>query len=192
MLALYCPFGVQGSSSSQLDKYRHWHDHQCSLVTRRSCRQLDHVIESKNTSFTVTHLLWNKRSAQQDWKGEKNDWTFTMSKFIPTHQRDKVRQRPSLVCSSLQVFSRCSSVFPGVILALLLASFFQVRPLTQHPLVGSTPASEGTGRVQSVKIDRTASLLKLRSTFDQPLLNDLLAVSLVTGKKKMWRKLSVR
>ena len=122
MLALYCPFGVQGSSSSQLDKYRHWHDHQCSLVTPKL--QTNHVIESKNTSFTVTHLVWNKRSAQQDRKMGKNDSTFTMSTVIPTHQREKVRQRPSLVCSSFRVFSRCSSIFPGVILALLLASFF--------------------------------------------------------------------
>ena len=47
-----------------------------------------------------------------------------MSTFIPTHQRAKVRQRPSLVCSSLQVFSRCNSIFPGVILALLLHGLF--------------------------------------------------------------------
>ena len=56
--------------------------------------------------------------------GEKNDWTFTMSMFIPTHQRAKVRQRPSLVCSRPQVFSRCNSIFPGVILALLLHGLF--------------------------------------------------------------------
>ena len=54
----------------------------------------------------------------------KNDWTFTMSTFIPTHQRAKVRQRSSLVCSSLQVFSRCNSIFLGVILALLLHGLF--------------------------------------------------------------------
>ena len=47
-----------------------------------------------------------------------------MSTFIPTHQRAKVRQRSSLVCSSLQVFSRCNSIFPGVILALLLHGLF--------------------------------------------------------------------
>ena len=49
--------------------------------------------------------------------------------------------------------------------------FFQLRPLqawlatgAHRKAVGSTSASEGTGRFQSVKIDRTASLLKLRST----------------------------
>ena len=56
--------------------------------------------------------------------GKENDWTFTMSTLIPTHQRAKVRQRSSLVCSSLQVFSRCNSIFPGVILALLLHGLF--------------------------------------------------------------------
>ena len=48
---------------------------------------------------------------------------------------------------------------------------FQLRPLQAwlvpgaHSMsVGSTSASEGTDRFQSMKIDRTASLLKLRST----------------------------
>ena len=122
MLALYCPFGVQGtSSSSQLDKYRHWHDNQCSLVTfadQPSNRKQKYLFHRDPPCFE------NKRSAQQDWKWEKNDWTFTMSTFIPTHQRAKVRQRSFLVCSSLQVFSRCNSIFPGVILALLLHGLF--------------------------------------------------------------------
>ena len=124
MLALYCPFGVQGtSSSSQLDKYRHWHDDHCSLVTFA-----DQVIESKNTSFTVTHLVLKiKEVPSKTENGGKNDWTFTMSTFIPTHQRAKVRQRSSLVCSSLQVFSRCNSIFPGVILALLLHGLFSFK-----------------------------------------------------------------
>ena len=86
---------------------------------------------------------------------------------------EPVRQRPPLVSLSLRVFftlqlnlswrhSRSSLAWP---------LFFQLRPLqawlasgAHSKAVGSTSASEGTGRFQSVKIDRTASLLKLRST----------------------------
>ena len=99
MLSLFCPFGVQGtSSSSQLDKYRHWHDDQCicSLVTfanQPRNRKQKYLFHRDSPCFE------NKRSAQQDWKWGKNDWTFTMSTFIPTHQGAKVRQRPSLVLS---------------------------------------------------------------------------------------------
>ena len=96
------------------------------MINAASSRlQTNHVIESKNTSFTVTHLVLKiKEVPSKTENGEKNDWTFTMSTFIPTHQRAKVRQRPSLVCWSLQVFSRCNSIFPGVILALLLHGLF--------------------------------------------------------------------
>ena len=87
--------------------------------------QTNQVIESKNTSFTVTHLVLKiKEVPSKTENGKKNDWTFMMSTFIPTHQRAKVRQRSSLVCSSLPVFSRCNSIFPGVILALLLHGLF--------------------------------------------------------------------
>ena len=77
-------------------------------------------------SFTVTHLVLKIKEVPSKTENGKNDWTFTMSTFIPTHQRAKVRQRSSLVCSSLQVFSRCNSIFPGVILelALLLHGLF--------------------------------------------------------------------
>ena len=144
------------------------------MINAASSRlQTNQVIESKNTSFTMTHLvLKKKRSAQQDWKWEKNDWTFTMSTFIPTHQRAKVRQRSSLVCSSLQVFSRCNSIFPGVILALLLHGLFSfnyVHCKLDLLLARTARQSDRHRRAraagfQSVKIDRTASLLKLRST----------------------------
>ena len=121
--------------------------------------QTNQVIESKNTSFTVTHLVLKiKEVPSKTENGGKNDWTFTMSTFIPTHQRAKVRQRSSLVCSSLQVLSRCNSIFPGVILALLLHGLFSFNnvqckldlllALTAKQLVGSTSASEGTGRFQ--------------------------------------------
>ena len=63
------PFGVQGtSSSSQLDKYRHWHDDQCSLVTfadQPSNRKQKYLFHRDAPCFE------NKRSAQQDWKWEK-------------------------------------------------------------------------------------------------------------------------
>ena len=96
------------------------------MINAASSRlQTNHVIESKNASFTVTHLVLKiKEVPSKTENGEKNDWTCTMSTFIPMHQRAKVRQRPSLVCSSLQVFSRCNSIFPGVILALLLHGLF--------------------------------------------------------------------
>ena len=92
------------------------------MINAASSRlQTNHVIERKNASFNVTHLvLKTKEVPSKTENGGKSDWTFTMSTFIPTHQRAKVSQRPSLVCSSLQVFSRCNSIFPGVILALLL------------------------------------------------------------------------
>ena len=48
---------------------------------------------------------------------------------------------------------------------------------------GDWPASVGEDRKNSVALET--------AEHHQPLLNDLLAVSLVTGKKKMWRKLSV-
>ena len=131
--------------------------------------------------------------------GKKMKWTFTMSTFIPTHQRAKVRQRSSLVCSSLQVFSRCNSIFPGVILALLLHGLFSfnyvhckldlllaptARQSDRHPGErGDWPVSVGEDRQNSVALET--------AEHHQPLLNDLLAVSLVTGKREMWRKLSV-
>ena len=92
------------------------------MINAASSRlQTNHVIERKNSSFNVTHpVLKIKEVPSKTENGGKNDWTFTMSTFIPTHQRAKARQRPSLVCSSLQVFSCCNSIFPGVILALLL------------------------------------------------------------------------
>ena len=146
------------------------------MINAASSRlQTNQVIESKNTSFTVTHLVLKiKEVPSKTENGKKNDWTFTMSTFIPTHLRAKVRRRFSLVCSSLQVFSRCNSIFPGAILALLLHGLFSFNyvhcklDLLLAPTARQSDrhrrSSEGTGRFQSVKIDRTASLLKLRST----------------------------
>ena len=122
-----------------------------------------------------------------------------MSTFIPTHQRAKVRQRPSLVCSSLQVISRCNSIFPGVILTLLLHGLFffsttSIASLTcfWRPQQGSRiDIGERGGWPVSVGEDRQNSVALETAEHHQPLLNDLLAVSLVTGKRKMWRKLSV-
>ena len=121
MLALYCPFGVQGTSSSSQTS-----TDTGMMINAASRLQTNQVIESKNTSFTVTHLVLKiKEVPSKTENGKKNDWTFTMSTFIPTHQRAKVRQRSSLACcSSLRVFSRCNSIFPGVILTLLLHGLF--------------------------------------------------------------------
>ena len=125
-----------------------------------------------------------------------------MSTFIPTHQRAKVRQRPSLVCSSLQVFSRCNSIFPGVILALLLHGlfFFSTTSIASLPCFwcqqqGSRIDIGKRGdwpRFHSVKIDRTASLLKLRSTIS--LCSTIywqFHLCSFTWKRKLRRKLSV-
>ena len=89
------------------------------MINAASSRlQTNQVIESKSTSFTVTHLVLKVKEVPSKTENGKK------STFIPTHQRAKVRQRPSLVCSSLQVFSRCNSIFPGVIVALLLHGLF--------------------------------------------------------------------
>ena len=115
-----------------------------------------------------------------------------MSTFLPMLQRAKVRQWTSLVCSSLRVFHVAVQSFLASFSLFSWPIFIQVRPLqaslappAHKKSVGSTSASDGTDRFQSVKIDITASLLK------QPLLNDLLAVLFATGKVKMLTKLSV-
>ena len=128
------------------------------------------------------------------------DTWFTMSTFIPTHQRARVRQRSSLVCSSLQVFSRCNSIFPGVILAVLLHGLFSFNyvhcklDLLLAPTARQSdrhrPGERGDWPV-SVGEDRQNSVALGTAEHHQLLLNDLLAVSLLTGKRKMWRKLSV-
>ena len=172
MLALYCPFGVQGTwSSSQLDtEYRHWHDDQCSLVTfadQPSNRKQKYLFHRDPPCFE------NKRSAQQDWKWEKK-WLDIYD--VDVHSNAPASQSKAAILFSLfkpsgffmlQLnlswrHSRSSFAWP---------LFFQLRPLqawlasgAHSKAVGSTSASEGTGRFQSVKIDRTASLLKLRST----------------------------
>ena len=71
MLALYCPFGVQGaSSSSQLDKYdTDMMIRQCSLVT---FADQPRIRKQKYLFHRDPPCFENKRSAQQDWKwGEK-------------------------------------------------------------------------------------------------------------------------
>ena len=171
MLALYCPFGVQGtSSSSQLDKYRHWHDDQCSLFTfadQPSNRRQKYLFHRDPPGFE------NKRSAQQDWKWEKK-WLDIYD--VDVHANAPASQSKAAILFSLfepsgfftlQLnlswrHSRSSFAWP---------LFFQLRLLqawlasgAHSKAVGSTSASEGTGRFQSVKIDRIASLLKLRST----------------------------
>ena len=182
MLTLYCPFGVQGtSSSSQLDKYRHWHDDQCSLVTfadQPSNQKQKYLFHRDPPCFE------SKRSAQQDWKWEKK------STFIPTHLRAKMRQRSSLVCSSLQVFSRCNSIFPGVILALPLHGLFSFNYVHCKLDLLLAPTARQSDRHRRARglagFSRWRSTEQRRSPetaeHHQPLLNDLLAVSLVTGK----------
>ena len=76
--------------------------------------------------------------------------------------------------------------------------FFQLRPLQAsltcfwRPQQGSRiDIGERGDWPVSVGEDRQNSVALETSEHHQPLLNDLLAVSLVTGKRKMWRKLSV-
>ena len=158
MLALYCPFGVQGtSSSSQLDKYRHWHDDQCSLVTfadQPSNWKQKYLFHRDPPCFE------NKRSAQQNWKWAKK-------KRLDIYDVDVHSKAPASQSKAATLFSlfqpsgfftlqlnlswrhSCSS--------LAWPLFFQLRPLkawlasgAHSKAVGSTSASEGTGRFQGV------------------------------------------
>ena len=78
MLALFYPFGVQGTS---------WHrqvsltstDTDMMINAASSRLQTNHVIESKNTSFTVTHLVLKiKEVPSKTENGGKNDWTLIL------------------------------------------------------------------------------------------------------------------
>ena len=103
-----------------------------------------------------------------------------------------------LVCSSLQVFSSCRSIFPGVILALLFASFLSTTSIASLTCSwraqqvsridigerGDWPVSVGEDRqnIVTVALETTEHL--------QPLLNRSTgSFTSVTGKMKMWRKL---
>ena len=139
------------------------------MIKASSRLQTNQVIESKNTSFTVTHLVLKiKEVPSKTENGKKKRLDIYDVDVHSNAPGSQIRQRSSLVCSSLQVFSRCNSIFPGVILLHGLFSFNNALQLdlllAPTEAVGSPSASEGTGRFQSVKIDRTASLLKLRST----------------------------
>ena len=122
-----------------------------------------------------------------------------MSTFIPIAPASQSKaQRPSLVCSSLQVFSRCTSIFPGVIRALLLHGLFSFNYV--HCKLDFFLAPTGRQSDRHRRARGLAGFSWWRSTAQrrswncehhQPLLNDLLAVSLVTGKRKKGRKLSV-
>ena len=136
--------------------------------------QTNQVIESKNTSFTVTHLVLKiKEVPSETENGKKNEVDIY---DVDVHSNAPASQSKAAILFSLfepsgfftlQLnlswhHSRSSLAWP---------LFFQLRPLqawlasgAHSKAVGSTSASEGTGRFQSVKIDRTASLLKLRST----------------------------
>ena len=194
MLALYCPFGVQGtSSSSQLDK------HTDMIINAASSRlQTNQVIESKNTSFTVTHLVFKIKEVPSKTENGKKKWLDIYD--VDVHSNAPASQSKAAILFSLfepsgfftlQLnlswrHSRSSLPWP---------LFFQLRPLqawlasgAHSKAVGSTSASEGP---VSVGEDRQNSVALETAEHHQPLLNDLLAVSLVTGKRKMWRKLSV-
>ena len=162
--------------------------------------QTNHVIESKNTSFTLTYLVLKfKKVPSKSENGKK--WLDICD--VDVHSNAPVSQskaqRPSLVCSSLQVFSRCNSFFPGVNLAFLLHGlffFFNYVHCKLHLLLAPTARQSdrhrrARGLAGSIGEDRQNSVALETAEHHQPLLNDLLAVSLVTGKRKMWRKLSV-
>ena len=141
----------------------------------------------------------NKRSAQQDWKWEKKWLDIYGRSFQRTSEPAKVRQRSSLVCSSLQVFSRCNSIFPGVILALLLHGLFSFNYVHCKLDLLLAPTARQSDRHRRAR--GLAGFSRwLRSTEQRRSWNcgapsasaqRVLAVSLVTGKRKMWRKLSV-
>ena len=118
-----------------------------------------------------------------------------MSTFIPTHQRAKVRQRSSLVCSNLRVFHVATRSFlASFSLFSCMASFLSTTSIASltcfwHPQQGSRIdiGERGDWRFQS-REDRQNSVALETAEHHQPLLNDLLAVSLVTGKRKMLKK----
>ena len=170
MLALYCPFGVQGtSSSSQLDKYRHWHDDQCSLVTfadQPSNRKQNYLFHRDPPCFE------NKKVPSKTENGKK--WLDIYD--VDVHFNAPASQSKAAILFSLFEPSgfftlQLNLSWRHFRSPLGLFSFNYVH-CKLHLLLAptarqsdpATSASEGTGRFQSVKIDRTASLLKLRST----------------------------
>ena len=188
VLPVWCAGHIIVKSVGQVPTLTWW-----SMQPRHVCRPTT-LSKAKILFHRDPSCFENKRSAQQDWKWGKK-WLDIFDVDVHSNApASQVRQRPSLVCSSLQVFLRCNSIFPGVILALLLHGLFSsIASLTcfWRPQQGSRidigergdwPVSVGEDRqTDSVALETAEHL--------QPLLNDLLAVSLVTGKRKMWRKL---
>ena len=86
-----------------------------------------------------------------------------MSTFIPTHQRARVRQRPSLVCSNLQVFHVADQSFLASSRSSLGLFSFNLVVHCKLDLLLAPTASQ-SDRQNSVALETAEHL--------QPLLND--------------------
>ena len=146
------------------------------MINAASSRlQTNQVIESKNTSFTVTHLVLKIKEVPSKTENGKK-WLDIYD--VDVHSNAPASQSKAAILFSLFEPSgfftlqlNLSWRHSRARSSLAWPLFFQLRPLqawlasgAHSKAVGSTSASEGTGRFQSVKIVRTASLLKLRST----------------------------
>ena len=121
------------------------------MINAASSRlQTNQAIESKNASFTVTHLVLKiKEVPSKTENGEKMTGHLRCRRSFQRTSEPKtvrVRQRSSLVCSSLQVFSRCNSIFPGIILALLLHGLFSFNYVHCKPDLLQAPTARQSDR----------------------------------------------
>ena len=157
------------------------------MQPRSSLLQTNVMIESKTTSFNVTHLVLKiKEVPSKTENGGKNDWTFTMSTFIPTHQRAKVSLFEPSGFFTLQLNlswrqSRYSLAWP-LFFQLPIASLTCFWRPKQG---GRIDIGERGDWAVSVGENRQNSIAFETAEHHQPLLNDQLAVSLVNGKRKM-------
>ena len=139
-------------------------------------------------SPTVNHLFFlNRRSAQQDWKQEKMTGHLRRR---PSFQRPAGlrTQRPSFSLLEPSGFFRfCSSIVPGVIFALLLASFLSTTSITNCLLAPTRSQSEWQSEPVLAGLSRrdiTASLLN-NAEHLQTLFSDLRSAGSFAGD---WEK----
>ena len=173
------------------------------MINAASSRlQSNQVIEKQKYLFHRDPPCFeNKRSAQQDWKWKKK-WLDIYD--VDVHSNAPVSQSKAAILFSLFEPSgfftlQLSLSWRHSRSSLGMASFLSTTSIASltcfwRPQQGSRidigergdwPVSVGEDRQNSIDIALETA------EHHQPLLNDLLAVSLVTGKRKMWRKLSV-
>ena len=100
------------------------------------------------------------------------------------HQRTSAMERPSFSLLEpsdfflLSFFTFCSSIFAGFIFALLLAYFLSTTSTTATLIWSWRPQRIGRFNIDEFAPENAEHL--------QPLINDLLTVSRVTGNRIMW------